>query len=383
MKPERWRQVDQVFQEALERAPQERAAFVSEACGSDDSLRREVEALLAADGRADNFIESPAYGVAAPLLVGGERNVSLIGKHMSYYRIISLLGKGGMGEVYLALDPRLGRKVALKLLLAEFTADANRVRRFEQEARAASALNHPNIITIYEIGQATAAEAGEQYIVTEFIDGQTLRQRMQTAKLSLNEVIDIAIQVAKALEAAHAAGIIHRDIKPENVMVRADGLVKVLDFGLAKLTEAVVAKVDSDAAALKKADTASGMALGTPQYMSPEQARGEELDTRTDLFSFGAMLYEMATRSAPFKGDSIAMIFEAILNREPVPPTQLTPKAPAELEHIIGKALEKDRDLRCHSAREMLTDLKRLQRDASSGRAAVIQPVVAASEPAA
>jgi serine/threonine protein kinase len=378
MKPERWRQVDQLFQAALERAPAERTAFISEACGGDDSLRRDIEALLVADGEAGSLIETPAYAVAAPLIVEGDAP-GVVNKSIGQYRIVSLVGRGGMGEVYLALDPKLGRKVAIKLLPAEFTADANRVRRFEQEARAASALNHPNIITIYEIGQASTEEGGGHYIVTEFIDGQTLRQRMQAAKQSLNDVVNVAIQVAQALEAAHSAGIVHRDIKPENVMVRRDGLVKALDFGLAKLTEGAGIKAESDAALLKKSDTAPGLVMGTPQYMSPEQARGEELDTRTDLFSFGAMLYEMVTGSAPFKGDSVAAIFDAILNREPVPPTQLTPKAPAELEHIIGKALEKDRDLRYQSGREMLADLKRLQRDVSSARKAAVQPVAADS----
>src|SRR5262245_26652215 len=369
MDEKRWGQIKEIYDRALDLRRDQREGFLAEACAADDDLRREVESLLAAHENAGTFLQAPAVEVAAHEIVADEipsPAPQLIGRELANYRIVSLLGRGGMGEVYLAEDKRLHRKVALKLLPAQFMNAAEQVRRFELEASAASATNHPNIITIHEIGQVD----GSHFIVTEFIDGQTLRQRIQSAKLSLNEVIDIAIQVAKALEAAHAAGIIHRDIKPENVMVRADGLVKVLDFGLAKLTEAVVAKVDSDAAALKKADTASGMVIGTPQYMSPEQARGEELDARTDLFSFGAVLYEMATGIAPFKGDSIAMIFDAILNREPVPPTQLNPKAPAELEHIIGKALEKDRDLRCQSAREILADLKRLQRDVSSGRAA-------------
>src|SRR5262249_49603631 len=207
------------------------------------------------------------------------------GRELANYKIVSLLGRGGMGEVYLAEDKRLRRKVALKLLPAQFTNDAERVRRFEREARAASATNHPNIITIHEIDQVD----GANYIVTEFIDGQTLRQRMQSGNLSLNEVVDVAIQVAQALEAAHYAGIVHRDIKPENVMARRDGLVKVLDFGLAKLTEVAGVMAESKAATVKKVDTAPGMVLGTPQYMSPEQARGEELDARTDLFTLAIL----------------------------------------------------------------------------------------------
>jgi serine/threonine protein kinase/Tol biopolymer transport system component len=382
MDAKRWKQIKAIYDRALDLSSDEREGFLAEACGADDDLRREVESLLAAHEDAGSFLKSPAVEVAAHEIVAGDEvspAPQLIGRELANYKIISLLGKGGMGEVYLAEDKRLRRKVALKLLPSEFTNDSDRVRRFEREASAASATNHPNIITIHEIGQVD----GAHYIVTEFIEGQTLRQRMQAAKLSLNEIVDVAIQVAQALEAAHSAGIVHRDIKPENVMVRRDGLVKVLDFGLAKLTEVAGVNADSDAVTLKKADTTPGMVMGTPQYMSPEQARGEELDSRTDLFSFGAMLYEMATGSAPFKGDSIAMIFDAILNREPVPPTQLNPKAPAELEHIIGKALEKDRALRCQSAREMLADLKRLQRDVSSERAAAQASAPTAAKPPA
>ncbi len=381
MDAKRWKQIKEVYDRSLDLSGDERESLLAEACGDDDDLRREVESLLAAHNDAGSFLQSPAVEVAAREIVADDDTSTapqLIGRELANYKIISLLGRGGMGEVYLAEDKRLRRKVALKLLPVQFTNDVERLRRFEREASAASATNHPNIITIHEISQVD----GAHYIVTEFIDGQTLRQRMQTAKLSLNEVVDIAIQVAKALEAAHSAGIIHRDIKPENVMVRRDGLVKVLDFGLAKLTEVASVNVESEAVTAPKADTAPGLVMGTPQYMSPEQARGEELDARTDLFSFGTMLYEMATGSAPFKGASIAVIIEAILNREPVPPTQLNPRAPAELEHIIGKALEKDRDLRCQSAREMLADLKRLQRDVSSGRAAAVQPVAATSAPA-
>src|SRR5262245_52972811 len=324
-----WKKIKEVYDRALDLPGDEREGVLAEACAGNADLRREVESLLAAHEDAGTFLQSPAVEVAAREIVADEDTSpapQLIGRELANYKIISLLGRGGMGEVYLAEDKRLRRKVALKMLPAQFTNDAERVRRFEREASAASATNHPNIVTIHEIGQLD----GAHYIVTEFIDGQTLRQRMQAAKPSLNEVVDVAIQVAQALEAAHSAGIVNRDIKPENVMVRRDGLVKVLDFGLAKLTEVAGVKAESEAATLKKADTAPGMVMGTPQYMSPEQARGEELDARTDLFSFGAMLYEMATGRAPFKGDSIAMIFDAILNREPVSPTQLNPILPAE-----------------------------------------------------
>src|SRR5215510_11106000 len=236
MDAKRWMQIKEIYDRALDLGRDGREGFLAEACAADDDLRREVESLLAAHEDAGTFLKAPAVEVAARDIVADEVTSpapQLIGRELANYKIISLLGRGGMGEVYLAEDKRLHRKVALKLLPAQFTNDSERVRRFEREAKAASATNHPNIITIHEIGQVD----GAHYIVTEFIDGQTLRQRMQIAKLSLNEVVDVAIQVAQALEAAHSAGIVHRDIKPENVMVRRDGLVKVLDFGLAKLTE--------------------------------------------------------------------------------------------------------------------------------------------------
>jgi len=221
-----------------------------------------------------------------------------IGADLSHYRIVKQLGAGGMGEVYLAEDTRLDRKVALKLLPAEFTQDEDRVRRFIQEAKAASALNHPNIITIYEIGQ----EQGAHYIATEFIDGQTLRQRMLPERMSLALALDLAMQTASALVAAHEAGIVHRDIKPENVMVRRDGIVKVLDFGLAKLTERPATEVNIDAPTAAKIETDPGTVMGTASYMSPEQARGQKLDARTDIFSLGVVLYEMIAGRSPFEG---------------------------------------------------------------------------------
>src|SRR5262245_47148688 len=353
MKPDQWRQVDQLFQAALERASEERTAFISEACGGDDSLRREVEALLAADGQAESFIEAPAYAVAAPLIVEDE-TPSPAGKTIGHYQIISLVGKGGMGEVYRARDSRLSRDVAVKILPETFSRDAERLRRFEREARAASALNHPNIITIHEIGEVDDM----RYIVTEYIEGETLRQRIAAGKIIISEALDVATQVASALAAAHAAGIVHRDIKPENLMMRPDGLVKVLDFGLAKLAEQTGSKIDSRAPTIGKLSTEPGLVMGTPQYMSPEQARGEELDARADLFSLGVTLYEMATGHAPFKGETPAALFAELLTHEPPSPRTLNPGLPVGLEHIIGKALEKDRDLRTQSAQEMLADLK-------------------------
>jgi Tol biopolymer transport system component len=280
------------------------------------------------------------------------------GARLNHYEILSPLGAGGMGEVYLAEDTRLRRKVALKLLPSEFTRDAARVRRFEQEARAASALNHPNIITIHEIGEAN----GAHYIATEFIDGQTLRQRLKE-KLTINAALDIAVQVAAALAAAHEAGITHRDIKPENVMLRRDGIVKVLDFGLAKLTEQRPDAVNSEAPTIAKVNTDPGTVMGTASYMSPEQARGLEVDARSDIFSFGVVLYETLTGRAPFAGVNAVDVMGAILNREPAPLNALAQEAPAELQRIVTKALRKDRDERYQFSKELLLDLKSLKQE--------------------
>jgi eukaryotic-like serine/threonine-protein kinase len=366
MKLERWQQVDQVFQSALERAPAERAAFINEACGGDDALRREVEALLAADGEAESFIEAPAYTVAAPLIVGSDPP-SLQGKSIGHYQIVSLLGKGGMGEVYRARDTRLDRTVALKILPADVAADADRVRRFEREARAASALNHPNILTIYDIG----VDDGRHFIAAELVEGVTLRQKLEGRRLSPAEAVEVAAQVASALDAAHGAGIVHRDIKPENVMVRPDGLVKVLDFGLAKLAEAAPPVVDSQAATLARNSTEEGAVLGTPRYMSPEQARGLKVDARTDVWSLGVLIYEVVAGCRPFSGDTPSDIIAAILEREPPPLSQYASDLPAELGRIVAKALEKDREVRYQSAKELLADLRRLRRDLDSAQTGV------------
>ena len=291
MKPERWQQVDQLFQAALEREPEERAAFISEACGGDDSLRREVEALLAADGQAGSLIEAPAYAVAAPLIVGDDAQ-SLVGKSISHYQIISLVGKGGMGEVYRARDTKLDRTVALKILPEEMSADAERMRRFVREAKAASALNHPNVAHIYEIGEAD----GVSFIAMEYVEGQTLAAKINGHPLETNEIVEIGSQIADALDEAHSKGITHRDIKPANVMLTPRGQVKVLDFGLAKIVKPQ--SVDSKVSTL--VPTAPGVVMGTVPYMSPEQALGHEVDHRSDLFSLGVVLYEMATGRLPF-----------------------------------------------------------------------------------
>jgi len=283
----------------------------------------------------------------------------MIAERISHYRIISQLGAGGMGEVYLAEDTRLDRKVALKLLPAKFTEDADRVRRFIQEAKAASALNHPNIITIYEIGQ----EQGAHFIATEFIDGQTLRQRMASEHLSLSAALEVAMQTASALSAAHEAGIIHRDIKPENIMLRRDGYVKVLDFGLAKLIERRPDTHDTNAPTVAQVKTDPGTVMGTVRYMSPEQARGQEVDARTDVFSLGVVLYEVVAGREPFEGTTVADVLAAILKTEPLPLTRLAPGAPSELERIVAKALRKDREERYQTAKDLQLDLKSLKQE--------------------
>ncbi len=346
MNSERWKVIEQVYYSVLASPPGRRTAVLDEACSDDQEMRREVESLLDAREQAGNFLSaSDLKGCLAELA----SEPDLAGHTLGHYNILSVIGAGAMGEVYLARDTRLDRQVALKILPARFTVDGQRVTRFRREAKAASALSHPNIITIYDIG-----EIGETwFIAMEFIEGVTLRKQLAAGKMKPHEALGIASQCTVALEAAHQARIVHRDIKPENIMVRSDGVVKVVDFGLARIGET------QEESAVEA--TQAGTLIGTPRYMSPEQARGEKLDARTDIFSLGAVLYEMATGKPAFPGATTAEVFAALLGPGPLPPSQCADGIPEDLDAIVSKALARDREARYQTMHEFAADLENFE----------------------
>jgi non-specific serine/threonine protein kinase len=356
MTPARLQTIKEIFHAALDCEPDQLNAFLDETCAGDEVLHANVEALLASHRQAGNFIETPVASLAASIVENGRADL-LIGQTIGHYKISKRIGSGGMGEVYLASDISAGRKSALKLLPLRFTGDAERLKRFQQEAHALVGLNHPNILTVYEIGE----DHSIHYIASELIEGETLRQHLTRGRMELIEAVDVAIQMASALAAAHNAGIVHRDIKPENIMLRPDGYVKVLDFGIAKLAEQEVPVNMPRDEALLVVETNLGSILGTVRYMSPEQACGGQLDKTTDIWSLGVVLYEMATGHAPFSGDTPREVMSSILEKEPPPLTHYIAHAPAELQQIISKTLRKDREERYPSAHALLQALKDLR----------------------
>jgi eukaryotic-like serine/threonine-protein kinase len=357
MTPARLERIEEIFCAALDQEPDKVAQFLDTACEGDELLRRKVESLLTSYQRSGNFIETPVVGPATKIIENGQADL-LVGQTFGHYKISERIGTGGMGEVYLATDITAGRKAALKLLPMRFTGDAERLKRFQQEAHAVVGLNHPNILTVYEVGE----DHSIHYIASELIEGETLRQRLTRGRMQLSEAVDIAIQVASALAAAHQAGIVHRDIKPENIMLRPDGYVKVLDFGIAKLAEQEVPLTMARDEALLLVETNLGSVLGTVRYMSPEQACGAQVDKRTDIWSLGVVLYEMVTGHAPFTGDTPGDVMSAILEKEAPPLTHFVARTPAALQQIISKTLRKDREERYQSSHELLQALKDLRR---------------------
>jgi serine/threonine protein kinase/tetratricopeptide (TPR) repeat protein len=352
---DRWPQLEALFYEAVALDPAARKSFLDDHCGSDAALRQEVESLLASADQPIDFLEKPIQAAAQKMVANPRGRALQPGTRFARYEIISVAGAGGMGEVYLARDTQLKRNVALKLLAPELTRDERGLRRFEQEAQAASALNHPNILTVYEFGEVD----GMHYIATEFIDGETLRKHIKRGRIENRAALDISIQITSALAAAHAQGIVHRDIKPDNVIVRKDGIVKVLDFGIAKLSENR-GGISSLSTVLSTSQP--GAVLGTVRYMSPEQARGQVVDGRSDLFSLSVVMYEMVTGHAAFAGETASDVIAEILKGEPEPLATAAPNLPDEFKDIIEHAMRKNRDQRHQSANELLAELQALKK---------------------
>src|SRR5215204_542833 len=351
MDSDRWQKVKELYEAALKYPSSERTRFLNEKCDCDEDLRREVKSLLAYSDEAESFLETPAVGEVAEVIVASENAELPAGNSFSHYKIIKKIGAGGLGEVYLAKDTLLDRNVALKILLPEIAKDADRVRRFKLEARTASALNHPNVVTIHEIGEA----ANKLFIAYEYVDGSTLREKIARNQLTIFDAVKIAEQTADALAVTHEAGVVHRDIKPENIMIRRDGYVKILDFGLAKRR---IFNSDSEDETIEQIKTQKGVILGSIQYMSPEQARGAETDARTDIWSLGVVLYEMLTGKNPFEGATLSDSIAAILHFEPESLRKVISDVPAELEKVINKTLRKDLFARYQSVKDFLLDLK-------------------------
>lgn len=370
MKPERWQQVSRIFNSAISLDGEARADYIASACGDDDSLRAEVEKLIESHqhASAEKFIDGVAVEDGAAMLLdpndGDDSQQATLskGQHLGSYVILDTLGAGGMGEVYLARDSRLDRTVALKVLSPDVSSDKRRMQRFRQEAKVASSLNQPNILTIYESGEVE----GLTFLATEFIDGDTLRSYLRGKHLKLPEILDIVIQIVAALDAAHEANIVHRDMKPENVMIRRrDHVVKVLDFGLAKLTEKkseTATSQHSDLEAATELRTAPGSLMGTINYMSPEQAQMRELDQRTDIWSTGVMIYEMVAGELPFKGVTSSHTMVQIMEKEPAPLTYQGDPAPQELRRIVSKAIAKDPEERYQTSKDLLIDLRQFKK---------------------
>lgn len=368
MNPEQWQEIHELFEAALALPADARAQFIAHACKGDREIQQRVEAMLAADERSNLPIDRPAHEAFKTFVPsipsGAEKSETFAGEMIGVYRLIKQLGHGGMGTVFLVYDTRLGRRAALKLLPSHLASHPEGVRRFQREARTASALNHPNIITIYDFGH----ENGRDYIVTEFVEGSTLRETVRGRNLTLSQILHIVVQVASALEAAHSAGIVHRDIKPENIMLRPDSYVKVLDFGLAKLSEPESGSDENYVDTLGKTsdfETRPGVLLGTVNYMSPEQARGTRVDNRSDLFSLGVIIYELITGHQPFRGETWHHTLVAITDAEPPRISGIVEGVPEGFQKIISRALAKERDVRYQTAEEMLTDLRALEREIS------------------